>query len=143
VTCSLAYWHAHGRPSPRYFVGHSLGELSALAAACTIDEHDAVRLAALRGEAMEHACATSPGCGMVATSAPPFEVEPIAEECGVWVAVCSTPRQTVLAGRADGLERARGALKDAGIAYTDLAARGAFNSPLMDSAVGPFRAALS
>ncbi len=143
VTGSLAYWHAHGRPSPRYLVGHSIGELSALAAAHTLDEHDAVRLAAFRGKAMEHACATSPGCGMVATSAPSFEVEPIAEECGVWVAVCSTPGQTVLAGRADGLERTRGALADAGIPYTDLAALGAFSSPLMESAVAPFRAALS
>lgn len=142
VSCSLAYWHAHGRAAPRYVVGHSLGELSALASAGSISEHDAVRLAALRGDLMERAAEASPGCGMLAVKAPLFDIEAIAEESGVSVASHNAPRQAVLSGSRMGLERARRALAEVGIRCRDLSARGASNSSLMEPAVAPFRAAL-
>jgi malonyl CoA-acyl carrier protein transacylase len=142
VCCSLAYWHALGAPAPRYMVGHSLGELGALVAAGSISEHDAVHLAAKRGELIENACGASPGCGMLAVRAPLFDVEAIAEESGVAVAFHNAPRQVVLAGSAAGLERARAALGEAGLRCTDVDLPGAFNSPLMEPAVAPFAAAL-
>jgi malonyl CoA-acyl carrier protein transacylase len=142
VACSLAYWYAQGCPTPRYMLGHSLGELTALAAARSISEEDAVRLAARRGELMQRASYANAGCGMVAVRAPLFDIEAIAGECGLAVAFHTAPRQVVVAGTRDGLERARAAYDDIGIRCTDLDLPGAFNSPLMEPAVAPFRAAL-
>jgi malonyl CoA-acyl carrier protein transacylase len=48
----------------------------------------------------------------------------------------------VLSGGAEALERARGRLRQAGLRATPLRVAGAFHSPLMRSAVEPFRAAL-
>jgi len=139
VCCSLAYWHALGRPTPRYVVGHSLGELTALAAAGSIAELDAVQLAAARGGLLARACAANPGCGTIAVRAPLFEVEPVAEECGVSVAYHNAPRQVVLSGSAEALSRARDALAERAIRCGDLDNAGAFNSTLMEAAVDPFR----
>jgi [acyl-carrier-protein] S-malonyltransferase len=142
VGCCLAAWHARGRPTPRYLLGHSLGELTALAAARSISEDDAVRLAAIRGDLMERACEASGGCGMMAVRAPLFDVEAIADACDVTVALHNAPRQLVVAGTREALERARDEFAEAGIRCTDLDQSGAFNCPLMESAVAPFRAAL-
>jgi [acyl-carrier-protein] S-malonyltransferase len=141
VCCSLAYWHALGRPLPRFLVGHSLGELSALVAAGSVSEHDAVRLAATRGSLMQRACEARPG-GMMAVRAPLFEIEQIAVECDVFVAYHNAPRRVVLSGARDGIERVRAELQERGIRCTSLELAGAFNSPLMEPAVAPFRAEL-
>jgi malonyl CoA-acyl carrier protein transacylase len=142
VCASIAHWHARGCPGADWVTGHSLGELTALVAAGSLDEHDAVRLAARRGELMQRASDEHPGCGMLAARAPIEEVEPVAEECGVAVGNHNSPTQVVLSGSADGLDRARERLKAAGIRSTRLRVAGAFHSPLMASAVEPFRAAL-
>jgi acyl transferase domain-containing protein len=71
------------------------------------------------------------------------EVEPTALECGLSVGNHNAPRQVVLSGGAHELECARERLKDAGIRTTRLRVAGAFHSPLMQSAVEPFRAALA
>lgn len=142
VASTLASWHAQGTPTPRYLLGHSLGELTALAAARSISEEDAVRLAARRGELMQRAAEASAGCGMLAVRAPLFDVEAIAVDCDLAIAFHTAPRQVVVSGTRDGLERARAAFEDVGIRCTDLDFPGAFNSPLMQPAVAPFRAAL-
>jgi [acyl-carrier-protein] S-malonyltransferase len=141
VSCSLACWHAQGSPTPRYMLGHSLGELTALAAAGVIAEDEAVRLAALRGELVDRACDATPG-GMVAVRAALFDIEGIAAEYELAVAFHNGPRQVVMAGAVDALERAQSAFAQAGIGCTDLELPGAFNSPLMEPAIAPFRAAL-
>ena len=142
VACGLAYWYAQGRPTPRYMIGHSLGELTALAAAGSISEEDSVRVAAVRGELMQRACDATGGCAVMEVRAPIFDIEAIAEECGISVAFHDGPRQVVVGGTRDGLERARAEFADVGIACDDVHASVGFNSPLMDSAVDPFRAEL-
>ena len=142
VSCSLACWYAKGRPTPCYLLGHSLGELTALAAAGAISEDDAVRLAAVRGALMQRVIEASPGCGMVAVHAPLFDIEAIVAECDLAVAFHDSPRQVMLAGTREGLDRARTAFGEAGIPCTHLDLPGPFNSPLMEPAVAPFRAAL-
>jgi [acyl-carrier-protein] S-malonyltransferase len=143
VCASIAYWHALGAPEAGYVVGHSLGELTALVAARSLDEHDAVRLAARRGALMQEASDAHPGCGMLAARAPLEDVEPIAAECGLALGNHNAPAQVVLSGGADGLEGARERLRAAGIRSTRLRVAGAFHSPLMQSAVEPFRAAVA
>jgi [acyl-carrier-protein] S-malonyltransferase len=143
VCASIAHWHARGCPRGEWVTGHSLGELTALVAAGSLDEHDAVRLAARRGELMQQASDDHPGCGMLAAKAPIDDVAPIAAECGVAVGNHNAPTQVVLSGSAAGLDEARVRLKEAGIRSTRLRVAGAFHSPLMASAVEPLRAALA
>lgn len=143
VSCGLAYWYAQGRPTPRYMLGHSLGELTALAAAGSISEEDSVRLAAVRGELMQRACDATGGCGVMEVRAPIFDIEAIAEACGIAVAFHDGPRHVVVGGTRAGLDRARAEFDDVGIACAAVHAPVAFNSPLMDSAVGPFHAELA
>ena len=143
VAVSIAYWHALGRPTPGYVTGHSLGELTALVAAGSLDEDDAVRLAALRGRLMQAASDEHPGCGMMAVKAPLADVESVAAECGVVVGNHNGHRQVVLSGEAEALERARLRLREQRVRCTALRVAGAFHSPLMQSAVEPFRQALS
>jgi malonyl CoA-acyl carrier protein transacylase len=143
VCASIAHWHARGRPEADWVTGHSLGELTALVAARSLDEHDAVRLAARRGQLMQEASDAHPGCGMLAAKAPIDDVAPIAEEVGIAVGNHNAPNQVVLSGSAEQIDRARRSLKDAGIRSTRLRVAGAFHSQLMASAVEPFRAALA
>ncbi|HEX8075021.1 MAG TPA: ACP S-malonyltransferase [Thermoleophilaceae bacterium] len=142
VAVSIAYWHALGRPTAGFVTGHSLGELTALVAAGSLDEHDAVRLAARRGALMQAASDEHPGCGMMAVKAQLDEIEAIAHECGVVVGNHNGRRQVVLSGGAEELERARLRLREERVRCTVLRVAGAFHSPLMASAVEPFRAAL-
>lgn len=143
VCASIAHWHARGRPQADWATGHSLGELTALVAAGSLDEHDAVRLAARRGELMQEASDAHPGCGMLAAKAPIEDVAPVADEVGIAVGNHNAPNQVVLSGSEAQLDAARARLKEAGIRTTRLRVAGAFHSPLMESAVEPFRAALN
>jgi [acyl-carrier-protein] S-malonyltransferase len=142
VCASIAYWQALGRPRAGFVVGHSLGELTALVAAGCLDGHDAIRLAARRGALMQAASDAHPGCGMLAVRAPLQEVEPIARDCGLVVGNHNAPSQIVLSGGPESLECARARLRGAGLRATPLRVAGAFHSPLMRSAVEPFRVAL-
>ena len=143
VCASIAHWHARDCPAAEWTIGHSLGELTALVAARSLDEHAAIRLAARRGELMQEASDAHPGCGMLAAKGPIDQVAPIAEECAVSVGNHNAPNQVVLSGSAEGLDSARDRLKEAGIRSTRLRVAGAFHSPLMASAVEPFREALA
>ena len=143
VCASIAHWHARDRPIADWTIGHSLGELTALVAAGSLDEHDAIRLAARRGQLMQEASDAHPGCGMLAAKAGVDDVAAIAEECGVAVGNHNAPNQVVLSGSAAGLDTARARLKEVRIRSTRLNVAGAFHSPLMASAVEPLRAALA
>jgi [acyl-carrier-protein] S-malonyltransferase len=143
LAASLAYWHAAGQPRGRHYVGHSLGELTALCVAGAMSEDDAVRLAAARGRFMQAASDEHPGCGMLAVRASADAVRDVARECGVTVANDNAPSQVVLSGSAEGLDCAAERLRGMRIRTTRLAVAGAFHSPLMASAVEPFRAELA
>jgi [acyl-carrier-protein] S-malonyltransferase len=143
LATSLAYWHAAGCPRAGFAVGHSLGELTALCVAGAMSEEDAVRLAAARGRFMQMASDEHPGCGMLAVKANADAVRDVASECGVTVANDNAPSQVVLSGSAEGLDCAAEMLRGMRIRSKRLPVAGAFHSPLMASAVEPFRAALA
>jgi [acyl-carrier-protein] S-malonyltransferase len=141
LCASLAAWEAAGRPHASFYAGHSLGELSALAAAGAIEEADALRLAAIRGRVMRDAAGEAPG-GMLALLGDAAEAREAAASAGVVVANDNASTQLVVAGPLDGIEAAEREAGDRGLRAIRLAVRGAFHTPAMEAAVPPFRAAL-
>ncbi|HEX2128819.1 MAG TPA: ACP S-malonyltransferase [Solirubrobacterales bacterium] len=142
LAASLASWRRAGSPAGAYFAGHSLGELSALAAAGAIDHPDALRLAVQRGRLMDEAARRSPG-GMVALLGDREVAAEVAVATGLVLANDNGPTQTVLAAPADKLADAEAAAKGRGLRAMRLPVAGAFHSEAMAPAVEPFREALA
>ena len=141
LVASLANWGELGeyRP-PAAVAGHSLGELTALAAARVISERDAVRLAAVRGRLMS-AC----GRGLDARRARWGQRR--GRRASPPTTASSSPTTTRRAssccpGARDGLARAGNALRDAGVRVIELNVSGAFHSPFMAGAVPEWTDAL-
>ena len=106
-TTSLAAWavlQARGQTGAAYLAGHSLGEISALAAAGALSFADGLALVRRRGELMKLAGERSPG-GMAAVLG--LDAGPVAELCAraaaesgryVGVANDNCPGQIVISG---------------------------------------------
>jgi [acyl-carrier-protein] S-malonyltransferase len=141
LCASIAAWTRAGRPQAPFLAGHSLGELSALAAAGALEPADALRLAVARGHLMQEAAGQSPG-GMLALLGDAGEARAAAAACGVVVANDNGPTQLVVAGSGDALDATAADAKSRGVRAIRLAVRGAFHTPEMERAVGPFKEAL-
>jgi malonyl CoA-acyl carrier protein transacylase len=123
--------------------GHSLGELTALAAAGALRLDDALRLVVLRGRLMADAALESPGGGMVALlGATPERAAELAAEHGLEVANDNAPGQVVLSGRRTGIDSVRQAARADGLKAMVLDVAGAFHSRDMAPAELPFLLAL-
>src|SRR4051794_9972107 len=122
---SLAGWAAI-QTTPDAVAGHSLGELSALAAAGALDEADALRLVALRGRLMSECEA---GTMLAALGGDADDVEAIALRRGLTIANDNAPGQLVLSGDRDGIALAAADLREIGIRAMELNVAGAFHSP--------------
>ena len=95
VALSLVAWRRARATGVRASLvcGHSVGELAAWAAAGAIDEREAVRVAAIRGRAMERAALVSPGAMIAVPSS--VDVTAIA---GLELAARNGPSQRVYSG---------------------------------------------
>ena len=145
---SIAGWHAlddevkHGA---EYLAGHSLGELGALVAAGVLRERDGLELVALRGKLMQEAGETAGDGGMIAllgADAAERAAE-VAAPHGLSIANDNSPQQVVLSGLRSALPGAEQTATELGLRAMILPVTGAFHSPLMESAVAPFAAALA
>ena len=135
---SLAGWDALDL-SPSAAAGHSLGELSALAAAGVLKRDDALELVVLRGRLMGEARNGS----MLALVGASFEdAQAIAEQGGAIVANDNAPGQVVLSGSLEALDATERVAGERGTRVIRLDVAGAFHSPAMEPSVAPFRAAL-
>ena len=146
LCASLAGWArvADRVAQPIAFAGHSLGELTALAAAGVLEEHDALRLVVLRGRLMAESGEASGGGTMLALlGAEPAQAAALADEFGVAVANDNAPGQIVLSGAPGDLRDVRTKARAAGLRAIPLDVSGAFHSPQMAAAVAPFREALA
>lgn len=89
--------------------GHSLGEISALAAAGVVSDRDAVAIAAKRGQLMDEAAARCPGGMLAVLSASPETVRALLEEIGeperITIANENAPDQVVVSGDLELLQR--------------------------------------
>ncbi len=142
LVASLAYYGKLDAPDA--VAGHSLGELSALAAAGVIAEADAVRLAALRGRLMsESGARKGDGTMLAALGGDVDTVQRIAAEHDVVVANDNAPGQLVLSGERAALDAAGQDLEAAGVRPMALNVAGAFHSPFMADAVPEFTEALA
>jgi enediyne polyketide synthase len=128
---------------PHFAIGHSLGEISALAAGGVWDALTAVRVAALRGEAMSTLAAAGSG-GMVALSATPEEARELlgSLDSSLVISNYNSPRQTVISGPAPAIRQLLGACKQRGVACRPLAVSHAFHSGMVAPAADAFGDAL-
>ena len=122
---------------PDMVAGHSLGEFSALAAAGAVAFEDALRLVAIRANAMQKCCEAGPGTMAAIIGLPNETVEAIcAETEGTVVAAnYNSDGQVVISGEKEAVEAACVKAKEAGAKRAlPLAVSGAFHSPLMEPA---------
>lgn len=135
---SLAGVERLGRPPAGLYAGHSLGEITALAAAGAIDDADGLRIVAARGQLMADAAeATEPG-GMLAVGAALASAAALADRHGLTLANENSPTQCVLSGTDDALAAAELDAKGEGLRAKRLPIRGAFHSSAMKTAARPF-----
>jgi [acyl-carrier-protein] S-malonyltransferase len=133
---------------PTFMAGHSLGELSALAASGALSFADGLRLVRTRGVLMKRAGEMNPG-GMAAVLN--LDIPALDKVCAeasapgeiVQVANDNCPGQVVISGAKPALERAMAGAKAAGAKRAiPLAVSIAAHSPLMDSIQSEWNAAV-
>src|SRR3954447_19952628 len=123
--------------------GHSLGELSALAAAGALDVDDGLRLVVLRGRLMAAAARESADGGMLALlGGTPEAAAELAGAYGLIVANDNAPGQVVLSGERGAIERLAAVARSEGFKSLVLDVPGAFHSPAIAAAEAPFLEAL-
>lgn len=126
-----------GLETPAMVAGHSLGEFSALAAAGAMEFEDALRLVAIRANAMQKCCEKVPGTMAAIIKLPTKTIEEICAACnGIVVpANYNSEGQVVISGEAEAIAEACAKMKEAGAKRAlPLAVSGAFHSPLMEPA---------
>jgi len=133
---------------PAALAGHSLGELSALAASGALTFEDGLRLVRTRGELMKRAGDLAPGgmAAILSLDIPALEkvcAEASAENEVVQVANDNCPGQVVISGAKAAVERALAGAKSAGAKRAvSLAVSIAAHSPLMAPIQGEWDAAV-
>jgi [acyl-carrier-protein] S-malonyltransferase len=143
---SLAGWRERrdALPSVVAMAGHSLGELSALAAVGAVPVEEGLRLVVLRGRLMADAAARAESDGgMVALlGGTPEAAAALARERGLTLANDNAPGQVVLSGERTVIKGLAADARSEGFKSLVLDVAGAFHSPAIASAEAPFRAAL-
>ena len=123
--------------NPDMVAGHSLGEFSALAAAGAIPFEDALKLVAIRANAMQKCCEAVPGTMAAIIGLPDETVEQICDSTeGIVIAAnYNSNGQVVISGEKEAVEAACAKAKEAGAKRAlPLPVSGAFHSPLMEPA---------
>ena len=135
---------------PDMVAGHSLGEFSALVANGTLSFDDALKLVAVRAQAMQKACELNPSTMAAVLALADEKVETICnevqEETGEVVvpANYNCPGQLVISGSIKGIDIACEKMKAAGAKRAlVLPVGGAFHSPLMAPAKAELREAIN
>lgn len=140
---------ARGAAAPAMVAGHSLGELTALAAVGAMDFAAGLRLVRERGRLMKLAGQQSPGGMAAVLKMSDADVERACKEAAdqtgkaVQIANYNSPGQVVISGDQDALARAIELLRErGGRRIIRLAVSIAAHSPLMASVVEDYRAAV-
>lgn len=127
-------------PVPQFVAGYSLGELSAYGCAGALGPQDVIRLAAIRSKVMD---AAAPAGKMLVVSGLAVErAREIAARCEGYVAIIIRNDHCVLGCLAEKAEALASAVTPAARSVVVLNVSIASHTPLLDSAVEPFRKAL-
>lgn len=130
--------------APLALAGHSLGELTALAAAGVFEPDDALALVVLRGALMADAAERQGDGGMLAILKGTLaDARELAGEHGAQIANDNAPGQTILSGPRAALDAVAADARERGLRAMRLDVAGAFHSPAMASACAPFLDALA
>ncbi len=155
LTVSVAFWEAlkeslatvGEQVQPRFFAGHSMGELTALVAAGSLEFREAVRLARERGRLMKVEGDANPGGMAAIIGLAEHELERVCERAShlglVRPANFNSPGQTVISGEVPALTAAMQLALEVGARkVVRLAISIASHSPLMQRAAEGFAQAL-
>ncbi len=130
---------------PRYFIGHSLGECTALYCAGLLGFDETMRLVLRRSSLMKEASENIPG-EIMAVFKGWKDTSELIKEAGaeeVFVANKNSDAQTVVAGRTEGISALIDLLKKRNVIYKKLPLSGAFHTPLFSGASDGLRSYLS
>ena len=129
---------------PDMVAGHSLGEISALAAVGTLDFEAALKLIDIRASAMQKVCETEHTGMAVVVGLYDVIVKDICKQVdGIVVpANYNSLHQVVISGEKQALKEACAKLKPGAQRVINLPVSGAFHSPFMEPIVEEFRAAV-
>ncbi len=117
---------------PRYLLGHSLGEFSALVAAGLLSLEEGSRLIAVRGAAMSRAADARAGSMVAVMGGDDGARAALEGLVDVWIANINGTGQIVVSGTREGLDDLLARHKELGWRRaTSLPVGGAFHSPLM------------
>ncbi len=122
-----------------YMVGHSLGEISALAANGMMSFRDAANLVGIRGYSFAEIPENERG-KMVSIKGSQDEVEKLLERIGlkIYVANINSPTQIAVGGDAEEIKKLVEVLEKEKVTHTVLNVSHAFHSPLIKSAAENF-----
>lgn len=141
----VAYkWHLeNGGEAPAYFVGHSLGEWTALVAAGVLSLEDGLKLVHLRGQAMQRAVPAGKGGMLAVIGLTPEQATAVAKDTGAFVANDNSDGQVVLSGDKVAITKATEMAKIAGAKRAlPLPVSAPFHCPLMAPAADEMAQAL-
>lgn len=131
-------WESWGI-TPRWLIGHSIGELAAASSAGVLTPEQAVSIAQTRGALMQRLDERG---SMLAIQASADTVRPLIEaRTDVSIAAYNGPEAVVISGRTEAVEAIGQAVRDQGAKVTALSASHAFHSVLMEPMLQEFRAA--
>jgi len=142
---SLVSFHSylHDAEAPLHYVGHSLGEFSALVASGILSLEDGVRIVAARGTAMAAAAQLEPGTMAALMGGENADVSKVLGLDGVWIGNVNGRDQIVVSGKTSALEELdRNPIPYGWKKCRLLRVGGAFHSPLMAPATEALRSAL-
>lgn len=129
------YWTSLG-VEPAALMGHSLGEITAAAAAGVMNLDDAVNLVCSRAECMQNLPADG---AMAAVIAETEEVEEVMKKYeDLTIAGFNTPRQIVISGVETSMQKALADFDERSILTIPLEVSHAFHSNWMEPAIEPF-----
>jgi [acyl-carrier-protein] S-malonyltransferase len=129
--------------APSIVLGHSLGEVTSLAASGVVSDEDAVAIAAIRGELMDHAASLCNGTMMAVLFMPLDKVKDLLAEMNATVgtpdrivlANDNAPDQIVVSGDTAALDAFSRLVAERGLGKCkSILVAGPWHSPFMDSA---------
>ena len=136
-TCSAMYLEKARQTglTPDYVAGHSLGEYSALYAAGVFGFEDGLKLVRQRGLAMSRQNGRGTMTAVMGLTEAELEPIVIGGKDGVVIANLNTPKQLVVSGTIEGIERLESELSGReGVMVRRLSVSAAFHSPQMEEA---------